>query len=121
MFLQVLPLLLALPEAPDPRQPPSSPRASPLPASSPSHPAGPLSEPLQAGLTVARALPAVAAVTTASVQGRNHLMPGGQWPRHRPSSPGDVRVSGSGPRLAAHREHQPCSSHRPGGFYESEI
>lgn len=98
-----------------PCQKPRIPGSPPPPPASPSHPAGPLSKPLQAGLTVAKALPAVAAVTTASVQGRNHLMPGGQWPRHPRSSPGDLRLSGSCPDWRPIRSTSPALPAALGG------
>lgn len=65
---------------------------------------------------MARALPAAAAVTTASVQGRNHLMPGSQWQRHRPSSPEDPPPLGElGRDWLAHQEHQPQRFPQPLG------
>lgn len=80
---------------------------------------GPLCKPLPAGLTVAGTLPAAAAVTAASVQGRNHLMPGSQGQRHLPSSLSRVPAASPGSwaeRLAwPIRSSRYASSHSPGG------
>ena len=72
----------------------------------PSRTAGPVgTAPLGAGLTAAKVPPAAAAAT--SVQGSNHLMPGGQWPRHLRSSPEDPATS-RGSWTETDLAHQKC-------------
>ena len=72
---------------------------------------------------MARVLPtAPTAVTATSVHGRNHLMPGGQWPRHLRSSPEDPATSrGSWAETdLAHQECQICLFPQPlGGFIKA--
>lgn len=130
------PLPPPLPGSADPMQPSTLPQASPpsaQPAGCPSFPPfsscpprsrtrwrrdlGPLSRPLRAGLTEARAPPAAAAVATASVQGRNHLMPGSQCKgidraAQRSTSPGSWAETGRPIRSTRY-----ASSHSPWGFY----
>ena len=103
----------SLPARPHAPSPPGS--AHPRSRTSGRRDLGPFSEPLQAGLTVA-----AAAVTAASVQGRNHLMPGSQRQRHRRSSPEDPAASrGSwAERLAwPIRSTRYASSHSLGGGF----
>lgn len=87
----------------------------------PTRTAGPMGTvPLGTGLTVAKVLPAAAAAATAtSVQGSNHLMPGGRWPRHLRSSPEDSATSrGSWTETdLAHQKCQICLFPQPSGGF----